>query len=99
MAEYIEREAAIASIYNVLREKADEKDSLAHFSLRVLAEILKRAPTSDVVEVVRCKDCQFYKRDTDYCKKRNKGYCYWDNTIKTRTHFCGYGKKKEGAEK
>ena len=52
---------------------------------------------ADVVEVVRCKDCKFFKRDTDYCKKRNKGYCYWDNTIKTRTHFCSYGEKKEGA--
>ena len=96
MAEYIEREAAVRMAVEAATEIFD-----CHTTLPLLkvANKIKTIPTADVVEVVRCKDCQFFKRDTDYCKKRNKGYCYWDNTIKTRTHFCGYGKKKEGAEK
>ena len=39
------------------------------------------------VEVVRCKDCKFYKKDTDYCKEHNKGYCEFDNTVKSKMHF------------
>ena len=49
----------------------------------------------DLVEVVRCKDCKYYKNDTYYCREHNKGYCEWDNTIKTKTHFCSYGERKE----
>lgn len=96
MKEYIEREKAIAICQNhyehCLKMHDFSGDSVA-YDIRANIQGL---PTADVVEVVRCKDCQFFKRDTDYCKKRNKGYCYWDNTIKTRTHFCSYGARKEG---
>lgn len=47
------------------------------------------------VEVVRCKDCKFYKKDTDYCKEHNKGYCEFDNTVKSKMHFCGYGERRK----
>ena len=52
-------------------------------------------PAADVVEVVRCKDCKFYKKDTDYCKEHNKGYCEFDNTVKSKMHFCGYGERRK----
>lgn len=54
---------------------------------------MKKIPTADVVEVVRCKDCVYFKNDTDYCKEHKKGYCEWDKTIKSRNHFCSYGEK------
>ena len=47
------------------------------------------------VEVVRCKDCKFYKKDTDYCKEHNTGYCQFDNTVKCKLHFCGYGERRK----
>lgn len=49
---------------------------------------------SNFFEVVRCKDCKHFLNDTDYCKKHNKGYCEWDDTIKSRKHFCSYGERK-----
>jgi hypothetical protein len=51
-------------------------------------------PAADVVEVVRCKDCKHFLNDTDYCKEHNKGYCEWDNTIKSKRHFCSYGERE-----
>lgn len=53
---------------------------------------------TDVVEVVRCKDCKYFLHDTDYCEEHNAGYCAFDDTIKARLHFCSLGIKKEGAE-
>ena len=52
-------------------------------------------PAADVVEVVRCKDCKFYKKDTDYCKDHNTGYCQFDNIVKCKLHFCGYGERRK----
>jgi hypothetical protein len=89
MLEYIERESSL--------ETAKEL-SKGSFSTPLIIAAIENAPKADVVEVVRCKECSFFKRDTDYCKKRNKGYCFWDNTIKTKTHYCSYGERKEGAE-
>ena len=54
---------------------------------------INEIPTADVVEVVRCGKCVHYKTDTDYCKEHNKGYCEWDNTVKSRNHFCSYGER------
>ena len=91
--EYIDREATIAGIENVLREKADKKDSLAYFAFRLFAETLKRAPAADVVEVVRCKECiqrryhcfgQYYCQ-LFLCKCKDNDYC-------------SRGKRKEGAD-
>ena len=50
---------------------------------------------ADVVEVVRCKDCIHYKTDTEYCREHNKGYCEWDNVVKSKRHFCSYGERKD----
>ena len=96
MAEYIEREA--------LLEKAEEiewwNETTGFYDhIRIVhAYDVEDAPTADVVEVVRCKDCKYFLHDTDYCKKHNAGYCEFDNQIRARLHFCGLAIKKEGAE-
>ena len=73
-------------------------DDLVHnrgFYPAMVASAIKNTPTADVVEVVRCKDCKSYKTDTDYCKEYRVGYCEWDNTVKTKMHFCSYGERRE----
>ena len=54
--------------------------------------VLIQAPTEDVVEVVRCKDCQHYEADIiagqiGYCNEHQKGM-YDEN-------FCSYGERKD----
>lgn len=53
-------------------------------------------PTADVVEVVRCKDCQHceiiidqFDNDWYFCKKTN------DNAEVKSDDFCSYGERKE----
>lgn len=49
---------------------------------------IKKAPTIDAVEVVRCKDCKFY----------HKQECELENPYKTKeSDFCSFGQKKEEA--
>ena len=54
-------------------------------------DIISKAPTADVVEVVRCKDCEIAIEDF-MCD----GWYYCNNNRMTHSpsHFCGYGRKK-----
>ena len=47
---------------------------------------IEAAPTVDVVEVVRCRDCRKFK--TYGCRMVASGY----------DDFCSYGERKEGAD-
>lgn len=101
MAEYIEREATIASIENVLRGRTDEKGSHAYLAFSMFAELIKIAPTADVVEVVRCKDCQYGKGEDHEgsIKVPFMYHCTYDDlSYNGADHYCSYGKRKEGAE-
>ncbi len=95
--EYIERDAVIEQIrviycgncnsYNGVRCRACEFDDAM--------SLMEDAPAADVVEVVRCKDCEHYFCDTPYCKKHKVGYCAFDEIVKDKNHFCSYGERKE----
>lgn len=94
MPEYIERQKLINAIPIVNEDKQISLyGAVADFMVIALS-----IPTADVVEVVRCKECEYLLFDTEYCKLHNRGYCKFDDTIKQPNHFCGYGTRKEGAE-
>jgi hypothetical protein len=55
----------------------------------------------DLVEVVKCKDCEHLTVHNSptlyaYCEKTQLRFEPFKTD--TRTHFCSYGKRKEGAE-
>ena len=54
---------------------------------------LKEAPTADVVEVVRCKDCK-------YCDPDNRHCDHYMGTVfpvsREYNDFCSYGERKDG---
>ena len=92
MAEYIEREA--------LLEKAEEiewwNETTGFYDhIRIVhAYDVEDAPAADVVEVVRCKDCQ-HARQTVY----GNYHCLVDHRLAhEETDYCSYGERKEGAE-
>ena len=48
----------------------------------------------DAVPVVRCKDCEYGKEETDSCTFNyfcSYDECAWNNG----DHFCGYGERKK----
>ena len=54
----------------------------------IVKSALEKVPTVDAVEVVRCKDCNFYGRN-----KR----CVMNGLYITGSDFCSYGERKEDA--
>lgn len=56
---------------------------------------VNQTPTADVVEVVRCKDCEYWHSPTNddmhYCKLR-----FGLQGIVAESDFCSYGKRRSG---
>ena len=60
-----------------------------------LRVIIKLQPTVDAVEVVRCKDCKQWSRNSGIAESPN-GHCFCHD-IETNGHdFCSYGERREG---
>ena len=83
MAEYIDRDAAIAACFDGFADCRDD-----------CAANIRNIPAADVVEVVRCKDCIHARH---YTNKIKCGY--WseqtDSEIVCEDDFCSYGEKRE----
>lgn len=78
--EYIEREAAIRALQPTHAPAINE----------VLASVLRRVPAADVVEVVRCRDCVYWRGENDICK----GICIDFSA----DGYCSEGKRKDGGQ-
>lgn len=77
MTEYIEREAAIEAIMS------DPPD--AHYPSWYIDRI-KTLSAADVVEVVRCCNCEFHDHDGA------SGYCNYWRRWSNMSDFCSHGK-------
>ena len=78
---YIERE----ELFNNLKRFAPE-----HLT-PLIVNLVKKQPTADVVEVVRCKDCKHLMFSDMYgeCSQAHMGIVRPDD-------FCSYGERKDG---
>lgn len=71
---------------------------------RVVLDVLDNAPTADVVEVVRCKDCECFIPDDelDHNEYPNHieadGICYNFSKYTDITDFCSCGERKDGKD-
>ena len=59
-----------------------------------------QAPTADVVEVVRCKDCKYFldkhrKNHQVICMRGEKDMSYGSDFYPYSDDFCSYGERKE----
>ena len=96
MAEYIEREVALALIRP--DDPNDERCAVTVATAkRLIKHAITAAPAADVAPVVRCKGCKYS------CKDRNGRTCegYWyelsEFAVPVKDDgFCSYGKPKEG---
>ena len=63
---------------------------------QAILEALRKVPSADVVEVVRCKDCFFYQKDKELAKANYldpEKYCALLICEIDKNGFCSYGKK------
>ena len=88
MAEYIEREL-VAEPFDCGRVTVNGELYLRH---RDIAEFLNGIHSADVVEVVRCKDCERRSKSADLT---DTVYCPWLKQQMRKTDFCSYGEKRD----
>lgn len=88
--EYIEREAALDAItYRTIIEPT-ESDIVA-LTLAVAQKNIRKVPAADVVEVVRCKNCDYRDGIEDIC---GNIYCRLHDGRFDKDGYCSYGKRR-----
>lgn len=71
---------------------ACEADAL--YKATDIYNVIKSAPTADVVEVVRCKDCKYWQDNNDGYPHQE---CRWGNyETPDPDDYCSYGELKDG---
>jgi hypothetical protein len=60
-------------------------------------KLLKQIPTTDAVEVVRCKDCPLYVEMTNVPQYngRKARYCAFYNQLEYENGYCSHGMRKD----
>lgn len=90
--EYIEREAALNEAQEVYHWCGHEN----RYSDFVPVDAIRAIPAADVVEVVRCKDCEHFR---DYTDRHGvvRMNCIRDCHIPQvePEHFCSYGERRD----
>ena len=62
---------------------------------------IEAAPTVDVVEVVRCRECKYHYWEQEPCHGKSVHYCklpHMRGVEVFKEFFCYYGERKEGAD-
>ena len=58
-----------------------------------IKDLVFRMPAADVVEVVRCKDCDWYREDGGICVNAKCSKSYYGCRVREQ-HFCSYGERR-----
>lgn len=85
MSRYVDLDKVKEVIFKIM---SDRKVVHKH---RALNRNIKQLPIADVVEVVRCKDCEIATKDI-MCD--GWYFCHNNQMAHNPNHFCGYGRKK-----
>ena len=92
MTDYIRREDALRAVQ---RQRGANRSPAQNEMLNRIKTDIIRAPAADVAPVVRCKDCQNWKRNVGFIDSPN-GHCF-EHDIDTNGHdFCSYGERQDG---
>ncbi len=83
MDEYINKQVLI----RMFNAKSDMALGTPKVVFGAAAKMVEKLPAADVVSVVRCRDCRFWKKDLHYCE-------YFDFCI-TVNDFCSYGERRD----
>lgn len=59
---------------------------------------IRKLPAADVAPVVRCKDCQNWKRNVGLADSPN-GHCFEHDIDTNGRDFCSYGERKDNDER
>ena len=98
MSRYIDADALIEEI-NSLSVTLCGKELFGELAKHSVVQKINEAPDTDVVEVVRCKDCAHYHemKGFDY-KGRKAHHCVWHSALRGENDYCSDGLRREKCE-
>ena len=89
--EYIRKADAIDAVNHAL----DRETILFSFVRKVAISALKKLPSANVVQVVRCKDCKHYYFADNRIPQEQRYVCEISGEIWKPDSFCSYGERME----
>lgn len=92
--EYIRREDALRAVQ---RQRGANRSPAQNEMLNRIKTDIIRAPAADVAPVVRCKDCQNWKRNVGLTDSPN-GHCFEHDIDTNGRDFCSYWERKDNDE-
>lgn len=97
MSRYIDADAIVTKLNSKII------NSTTAFINNVLIGLVNNAPTADVVEVVRCKDCKYWDtRDSKgiqgICLCGEKDFYYGSEFYPFADDYCSYGERRSENE-
>ena len=86
--EYISRAALLEHLDRC--KQSEDATTLTAAVITALQCFVQRQPTADVVPVVRCRDCDAWKRNVGIVDSPN-GHCFEHNIDTNGQDFCSWG--------
>lgn len=97
MAHYIDAEELIQEVERVIDSNAKNLDvspttkEIYLLGMKHTLDFVKVTPAVDVVKVVRCKDCKYFRPS----EITNANFCEYHNDLEIQANdFCSYGERK-----
>ena len=77
--------------------------TIIEYSESDIGYMIRKRPTVDAVEVVRCRKCKHWKPSgskagNSFSDMEYIGGCEFTNYYRRESDFCSYGERKEGAD-
>lgn len=95
MTDYIRREDALRAVQ---RQRGANRSPAQNEMLNRIKTDIIRAPAADVAPVVRCEDCQNWKRNVGLTDSPN-GHCFEHDIDTNGRDFCSYGERMRQAKR
>lgn len=98
MGRYIDAEELIEEVEGII--DSNEKNlkvsprtkEIYLLGMKHTLDFVKVTPPIDAVEVVRCKDCRYFRPS----EITNANFCEWHNDLEIQANdFCNYGERKK----
>ena len=94
MARYIDADNFLQILDAYYAAYVERQDWSAIDTIRQICQELKDAPTADVVEVCRCKDCKYYNTQLMTCYNNEFPFHCESRPIMREDDFCSYGERR-----
>ena len=90
--------AKFPTIEEFAKSVADKVLDDYEYEGKTIREWVELILKGELAEVVRCKDCAWYREDGSICVNSHCSKSYYGCRVR-QDHFCSYGERREDNEK